>query len=180
MPENIYAAIEYTTCFNFTSLIHKIKDNLLKKYPTTRGESFIELMHKNLRPFTINDQQFEYACAPNHLGGYRWFVKCPKCGDSCLKLYLPTKYKNREQKYYCKHCHKLKNISLLLGNSKRYRLVVKPLKRLEKLRFLLLKKGMTPDKAQPMLDEYKKIEQELAACPEYRLWRFQKEHGIGI
>lgn len=66
----------------------------------------------------------------------------------------------------------------MLGSTKKYVKVIKPLRQLEKIRSLLLKKSMTPAKAQPLLDEYRRIEDELAASPEYRLWKFQKEHNI--
>jgi hypothetical protein len=178
MSEKVYESIESTTCFNFINLVGKIKSSLLKKYPEVKKAAFRELMYKNLLTFTLNDQQFDYTSRPNHLGGERWFVKCPKCGSPSLKLYLPSAHKNREQRYLCKSCHVLKNASLIMGATKRYRKVVKPLKRLERLRTLLLRKSMTPEKAQPLLDEYKRIEDALASSPEYRLWRFQKEHGL--
>jgi hypothetical protein len=91
-------------------------------------------------------------------------------------MYLPTGYKEKEQLYLCKLCHKLKNSSLILGDSKKYVKVYRPLRQLEKIKKLLLKRGMTPEKAQPFLEKYHKIESELAVSPEYRLWKFQKEH----
>jgi hypothetical protein len=173
-----YASIESTTCFNFNNLSKKVKVNLLKKFPQVKGKAFDELMYRSLCTFKLNGQEFDYMSSNNHLGGVRWYVKCPKCGRPALKLYLPSELKDREQQYLCKYCHKLKNASLLMGASKRYKKVVKPLKMLEKLRAQLLNKNMTPARAQPILEEYERIERELAASPEYRLWKFQKEHGI--
>lgn len=172
-----YASLESTTCFSFQNLVKKVKNNVRNRFPGKKEEEFREIMFKALSAFELNGQKFEYDFSLNHLGGERWFVKCPKCKNPCLKLFLPSKYKDREQKYLCKNCHKLKNASILLGSTKRYKKVVKPLKRLEWLRNQLLKKSMTPEKAKPFLDEYEHIEKELASSPEYRLFKFQKEHG---
>lgn len=178
MDSRKFAPIESTTCFNFNNLCSKIKKDLLKKNGNLRGKALDKQIVDSLKTFAINDQTFEYTSSKNHLGGRRWYVKCPKCKSLCLKLYLPTKYSDREQKYQCRDCHKLKNESLLLGNSTKYRKVVKPLKRLEKLRSMLLKKGLDPLKAKPILDEYERVEKDLSSSPEYRLYRFQKEHGV--
>lgn len=141
------------------------------------GEDFHNLMLDSLRTFSLNNQTFDYQHVTNHLGGVRWYVLCPKCGKQCLKLFLPSNFPDREQLYLCKRCHKLKNASLLLGATKRYKKVVRPLRKLEALKKQLMRKTLTPDKAQPMLNEYERIEAELSASPEYRLYRFQKEHG---
>jgi len=178
MDNRKFASLESTTCFNFNNLCTKIKKDLLKKNNNLRGKALDKDILENLKSFKINDQMFDFASSKNYLGGRRWYVKCPKCKNLCLKLYLPSKYKDREQKYLCRECHKLKNESLLLGNSPKYRKVVKPLKRLEKLRAQLLKKGLDPIKAKPLLDEYERVEKDLASSPEYRLYRFQKEHGV--
>ena len=180
MDTRKYASIESTTCFNFTNLVAKTKESLVKEYPGLKGKSLEDLIYKNLVTFNLNEQEFDYVSHPNNFCGVRWYVKYPRCSDPCLKLYLPNMHKDREQLYLCKNCHKLKNASLLMGHSKKYTKVVKPLKQLEKIRSQLLKKDMTPDKAKPLLDEYKKIEQELAASAEYRLMRFQKEHGMPV
>jgi len=171
-----YLAIETAACYNFAPLIKKIKDELKSKNRGLNHEDFTALMYKNLKEFSINGQKFEFAHQNNHLGGARWFVKCPKCGKHSFKLYLPTSATRREQLYLCKICHKLKNASSLMGASKKYRKVVKPLKTLERIKKSLLKKGMTPDKAAPLLDAYDKIEKELSSSPEYRLWKFQQKH----
>jgi hypothetical protein len=180
MDNRRYGSIEATTCLNFINLARKVKKNLQKKFSNIKGKDFDQLMCRSLKTFRINEQEFDYICTNNHLGGVRWYIKCPKCGRPALKLYLPQELKDREPKYLCKYCHKLKNASLLMGASKRYKKVVKPLKQLEKLRAQLLSKNITPEKAAPILAEYERIEKELAASPEYRLYKFQKEHGIAI
>jgi len=176
MPEKIWTAAESATCFDFNVLTTRIKKSLQKRYPEKTGEDFQALLYKSLKTFTINNQKFDFVRLPGKLGGFRWYVTCPKCGEKCFNLYLPTGYKDKEQLYLCKLCHKLKNFSLMLGNSKKYVKVYRPLKRMEKIKKLLLKRGMTPEKAQPYLAEYQKIESELAVSPEYRLWKFQREH----
>ena len=171
-----YVSVESTTCFSFFNLAKKIKRDLRLKFPDLDDDEFDKKMHESLKTFKLNNQEFEYHSIKNHLGGARWFVKCPKCGSDCLKLFLPSKHKDREQKYYCKKCHKLKNISLLLGASKRYKEVVKPLRKLEKIKSQVLSKKMTPERAAPLLDEYERIERELKISPAYRLWKFQNEN----
>lgn len=171
-----YLAIETAACFNFAPLIRRIKDELKNKNPGMSHEDFTALMYKNLGQFSINGQKFEYQHQNNHLGGARWFVKCPECGKPSFKLYLPRKETKRKQLYLCKVCHRLKNASSLMGASKKYKKVVKPLKALEKIKKSLLKKGITPDKAAPLLDAYDRIEKELNNSPEYRLWKFQQKH----
>ena len=178
MDNRKFVAIESTTCFNFCNLLAKIRENIKKKYPDLKGKSYSDLTLKSLKTFKLNDQEFEFKGMDNYLGGVRWFVLCPECHRNSQKLFLPSAHKDRKQLYLCKICHRLKNSSLLIGTSKRYKKVVKPLRHLEKIRAMLLKKNMTPEKAQPYLDEYKRIESELSSSPEYRLWRFQKEHGI--
>ena len=135
------------------------------------------MVFKSLKKFTLNNQIFEYSFRKNHLGGYRWYVLCPKCKATCLKLYLPNKFKDREQLYLCKDCHDLKNSSSLLGATNRYKKVVRPLKRLEAIKTALLKRNIQAGTAKDLLLEYEMIERELNASPEYRLWKFQRDHS---
>ncbi len=177
MQATKYVSCESTTSFSFFNLVRRVKNELKKKSPDLESEEFLNTMMQSLRTFTINGQTFDYTYVRNHLGGVRWYVLCPKCTKQCLKLFLPSKYEDRDQLYLCKNCHNLKNVSLLLGATKRYKKVVKPLKQLESLKKQLMRRNLSPEKAQPMLDEYDRIETELAASPEYRLYKFQKEHG---
>jgi len=179
LPDNVrYASTESAVCFSFSNFIKKVKEEVRRNFPDCSGDEYRKLVHKSLKNFTINDQTFDYTTNPNHLGGVRWFVKCPDCGRPCLKLYLPNKHKNREQRYLCQHCHKLKNSCLLLGSTTRYKKIFKPLKRMEKLKRKLLKKNISTEDAVPLLDEYQQIERELQNSPDYRLWKFQREHLV--
>lgn len=173
-----YVTLESADCLNFSPIINRLKKEIRKKFPTDSEEQFLVRMEGSLKSFTINGQVFEYSSRPNHLGGVRWYIRCPKCGRNCLKLYMPSQNKECEQLYFCKYCHNLKNASSLFGSSKKYQEVIKPLKRLHKLRSMLLKKTITTDKAQPLMEEYKRIERELVNSPVYNLYKFQKEHGL--
>lgn len=173
-----YRSAESATCFKFTELVVRVKKELKKKYPDIDENDLQEKMHQSLKKFSINDQTFEYLSFPNHLGGFRWYVLCPKCKNRSIKLYLPSKYPDRVQKYYCKNCHRLKNSSSLLGATKKYQKVVKPLKKLDVIKAKLLKRGTTPERAKELLAEYDRIERELRASPEYKLWEFRRKHGI--
>jgi hypothetical protein len=175
-------AIETAACYNFAPLFRKIKEEIKRDTPGVVRKSdipedkFRDIMFTYLHAFTINNQKFEYSYSPNHLGGERWFVNCPKCGKKCVKLYLPKANSKREQRYLCKICHRLKNASSLMGASRKYKEVIKPLKKLEKIKKLLIKDGMTAEKAAPLLNSYEKIEKELANSPVYRLWKFQQRY----
>ena len=171
--------VEAASVVNFRNLIIKVKKNLLTRYPKIKGDDFAELVHKSLDTFKINDQNFEYIYTPNGYG-MNWYVVCPKCKRKCVKLYLLTKATDREPLYLCRLCHKIKHASLLLASSKRYTKVIKPLKQLEQLRAKLLKRTNSSEKTKQLLDEYERIEKELAASSEYRLWKFQKEHGVQL
>lgn len=200
MLKTKFISSESTTSFCFSELCFKIKEEMKKKLVELSNSQIQEIcpaitldqlkerdtildfeiinqmVQRSLRKFVLNDQTFEYSFRKNHLGGYRWYVLCPKCRNPCLKLYLPNNYKDREQIYLCKKCHNLKNSSSLLGATSRYKKVIKPLKRLEAIKAILLKTKMSSDKAKVLLLEYEQIERELAASPEFRLWEFQKKY----
>ena len=174
MGSTKYESTESAKCFSFSNLVNKVKKELKEKRPDIDDESFFDLMNRSLNTFKLNEQVFEYEHQKNHLGGFRWYIKCPKCGTKSLKLYLPENLEDREQIYACKKCHKLKNTSALMGATNKYQKVVKPLKKLEALKKQLLKKSMKPEKAQSLIDEYERIERSLESSPEYRHWKFQQ------
>jgi len=175
-----YTPVESATCFAFNTLVQKIKKEIHKKHPEiTDFNKVNEIIYQGLCAFTINGQKFEFESKNNYLGGCRWFVKCPKCGKPKMHLYMPVKNPEKEQKYYCRNCHALRNVSLLLGNTARYINIIKPLRRLQKLRRKLTSSRISIAKAKPLLEEYERLEKELLASPDYRLWKFQMEHGKG-
>jgi len=171
-----WIANESAVSFNFNKLVKKIKGHIKKRFPEASPQEITEKIGENLKIFTINNQFFEYSNIPNELGGVRWFVLCPQCKKKSLKLFLP-KAIDREQLYLCKTCHKLKPSSMLLGNRKKYKEITRPLKRLEYIKKKLLKKSLSIDEAEKLMEEYEEIEKKLGNSKEYRLWKFKKEHG---
>jgi hypothetical protein len=204
IPKTKYISSESTTSFCFSELCKRIKKEVKDSYKKLSNEQikavypnvadyYLEnrngsipekvmhsLMLLRLKRFSINEQTFEYRSKKNYLGGFRWYVLCPRCRKPNLKLYLPNRYKDKEQLYLCKKCHGLKNSSSLSGATNKYKKVLKPLKRLETIKIILLSKGISPEKADPLLEEYERIERELKASPEYKLYKFQNEHSILI
>lgn len=202
MSRTKYISSESTTHFSFSELCSRLKKELKEKYPTLSDEQIKniypdvtkeqlkeketvipdeilhEMMNRSLKKFVLNNQTFEYSSYKNHLGGYRWYVLCPRCKKHSLKLFLPNRYKEKEQLYLCKDCHELKNSSSLLGATTQYKMIIKPLKKLEVIKAKLLKRSVNPEKSKKLLLEYEQIERELNACPTYRLWKFQREHVI--
>jgi hypothetical protein len=195
-----YLPAESTTSFCFSELCKRIKKEVKESYKNLSDHHIEDiypeitpeqlknrdqvpaqilqmLMLRRLKKFSINEQTFEYTSRKNNLGGFRWYVLCPKCGIPNLKLYLPNRYKDKTQLYLCKRCHDLKNSSSLQGATNRYKKVLRPLKRLEAIKINLLKKNISSDKAKPLLAEYEQIERELLASPEYKLYKFQNEHN---
>lgn len=175
MDTRKWISAESTICLNFSDLTKKLKANILDRYPDIDTERFADLMSRSLEKFSINKQFFEYTRASNNFGGYRWYINCPECGTPVMKLYLPSGFEDRKQLYLCKKCHRLRNASVILGRSKKYENILKPLKRLETIRNKLTKKGLSAKKAKPLIEEYERIEKELANSPEYRLYKFKKE-----
>lgn len=174
-----WEATESTISFNFCDLVKKVKTHLKKTYPENTPDEINAKIGKSIECFSINEQHFKYTASPNHLGGVRWYVLCPKCGKKSLKLYLP-KNKDREPLYLCKSCHKLKPSSMLLGNRKKYKTITRPLKRMELIKKKLLRRRLTPKEAEALLEEYSALEKVLSGSPEYKLWKFKKEHGKGV
>lgn len=169
-----YESTEATKCFSFSNLVNKVKTELREKHPNMDDQTFFDLMNKSLNTFKLNEQTFVYEYQENYLGGFRWYIKCPKCGTKSLKLYLPENFEDRDPVYACKKCHMLKNTSALMGATNKYQKVVKPLKKLESLRKQLMRKSMKPEKAKALIDEYERIERSLENSPEYRHWKFQQ------
>lgn len=172
-----YEAVEDTTAFDFSNLAKRIKEQIKIKKPDISTEDINLLILKNLKKFTINNQYFDFHVIPVKFGGMRWYVKCPKCESICSKLYLPTKFTDRIQKYLCKDCHKLRNRSLILGSTKKYKEVVRPIKRMEIIRDSLLKTHIPKEKAELLLKEYEDLENKLKNSNEYKLWKFRNEHS---
>jgi hypothetical protein len=197
--------IDAVVSFNFENLINKIKKDIkikysklslkekIKRYPdyVNKETSFHiptkllkKLMYEELQNFTLNNQTFEYTYTPTNYNGIRWFVRCPKCGVPYSKLFLPDKFKDREQRYLCRKCHNIVYISIMIGCTKLYKTVIKPLIKLERLKNKLKKmenrkrtnRNMWSKKYFAMQEEFNRLEKEINESPDYRLWKFSKEY----
>lgn len=167
----------YSVCVN--PLQKQIKQKVEKNHPECSKEEMYNLIYKELKNFSVHDQQFEYTSIDNYLGGFRWFFICPKCKNRTTKLFLPPpEAKNRDQQYLCKNCHKLKNQSAIQGQNSMYKKVTRPLKRMKEIEDKIAKGHLRPEKVQRLLDEYEKLERNLKASPEYRLFAFKKKHNL--
>jgi hypothetical protein len=165
-----------TSCFNFTPLLHKIREDIKKEFKSISIEEKVAKTEESLKSFSINNQVFEYLKQPATLGGVRWYILCPKCKRPVLKLYLPTTA-DREPFYFCRSCHSLKPSSLIYEHNNRYQSITRPLKRMDLIRRKLLKKNIDMNEAKNLLEEYEQLEKMLYDTPEYKLWIFKKEHS---
>jgi hypothetical protein len=146
--------------------------------PETTSTALMVLIEAELKKFSVNDQRFEYTCSGGHYG-LRWSFVCPKCHNTCTKLFLPpTLVADKEHLYLCKRCHKLKNMSELGGTSKMYRVVLKPMKRLKEIEAKIAKGHLKQEDMVNMLNEYERVEAEIRDTPEYRLYQFKQKHGL--
>jgi len=171
--------VEKCSSININSLQKTIKKLIKRDYPDSSIEEVYTHSLEHLSKFTVNDQLFEYEALKNHLGGHRWFFLCPKCGNRASKLFLPPEGTgNREKRYLCKTCHKLKNQSALQGQNNMYRKVTKPLKRMKEIQDKINRGHLKSEKVQELLDEHDTLEQGLKDSPEYRLFMFKKKHNM--
>ncbi len=180
IDDRSYGTCENTTSYKFSELFSKVKKSINASLPDLTCDQEIHMVLEELKNFKLNGQTFdvEHEAMPN--GGIRWYVKCPECMVRTTILYLPTQLEDREQKYLCKYCHKLKPASLRYGSSTYYLKILKPIKRLDKVKSLLLNKRLKPDETTKLLDEYEALKKELNSCAEYRLIKFKQEHGVNV
>ena len=170
--------VEKCSSININPLQKTIKKLIKRDYPDSPVEEVYVHTLNELKKFSVNDQLFKYKALKNHLGGHRWFFLCPKCGKRANKLFLPPNgTKNRERKYLCKICHKLKNQSALQGQNNMYRKVTKPLKRMKEIQDKINRGHLKSEKVQQLLSEHDALENELKNSPEYRLYTFKKKYN---
>jgi hypothetical protein len=177
--------IELCTCVSISALQTAIKKVVTKDYPDSTEQENYDHTLAELKKFTINDQYFDYVAIKNYMGGYRWFFVCPKCKKRAGKLFLPPygtslrkNAKHREHLFLCKDCHKLKNQSAIANQSKIYKNVTKPLKRLKFIEDRIAKGHIRPDGIKELLDEHESIEKGLKESQEFRLYSFKKKHNL--
>jgi len=170
--------VEKCTSININSLQKTIRKINRRDYPDSTVEEAYTHTQDELKKFSVNDQVFEYEALQNHLGGHRWFFLCPKCKSRASKLFLPPEGTNREPRYLCKACHKLKNQSALQGQNNMYRMVTKPLKRMKEIQNKIQRGHLKSSKVQELLKEHDDIEKNLKDSPEYKLYVFKKKHNM--
>lgn len=170
--------VEKCTSININSLQKTIKKIIKRDYPDATVEEVYIHTSNELKEFSVNDQIFDYEALQNHLGGHRWFFLCPRCEKRASKLFLPPEGMNREPRYLCKVCHKLKNQSALQGQNNMYRRVTKPLKRMKDIQNKIQRGHLKSEKVQALLEEHDNIEKELKESPEYKLYVFKKKHNL--
>lgn len=169
---------EMCTSILISDLQKEVRKLIRRDYPDATPEEVYQHFQEELSKFQINGQHFEYVSLPARLGGHRWYFKCSKCNKRVSKLFLPPINMPLEQKYLCKKCHGLLNQSAVMGGTKTYNNVIRPLKRMKEIEKRLERGYLTSEKTQALLDEYDKIEKKLKSSPEYRLYMFRKKHGM--
>ena len=162
-----YSSIETANCLDMNRLIGAIKEGIAKASPSTDPEGVRTAITANLEKFSVNEQKFEFTSIPNRLGGNSWMILCPKCSRRVIKLYLPTA-DGKEQKYQCKECHMLRPPSALYGPTRRYREMVRPLRRMERIKEILNGSSLSEIKTRELLDEYEGLEKDVRASTFYR------------
>jgi HAMP domain-containing protein len=171
--------VETCTSICINALQKSIKKLLARDYPDSTPEETYAHTMEELQKFSVNDQIFEYDAMKNYLGGYRWFFLCPKCKHRASKLFLPPMgAKNRDHKYYCKVCHRLKNQSAIMGANSMYKKVTRPLRRMKEIEDKISRGHLKSERVQDLLDEYETLERSLKETKEYRLYSFKKTHNL--
>jgi hypothetical protein len=161
--KGIYSSVESAHCLDVNRLVKKIKAAVKDSYhKNSKGEELTakevsEAVEHNLSVFTLEDQVFEFFNIPNKLGGFRWLAKCNKCGSHVLKMYKPE----GATQYLCKDCHSLRSPSALYGPTRRYKEVVRPMRRMERIKEILAASNLSEPKTKELLDEYDKLEKSL-------------------
>lgn len=174
-------SVEQCSSIACNTLQKNIKKLINKEFPGATEDEVFSHTQAELVKFEINGQIFKYDYMRNQLGGYRWFFLCDKCNKKANKLFLPPKEAvGYEHQYLCKRCHKLKNESVLKANSKLYKSVLRPLKKLREIEQKLEIGHLRPEKTKELLDEYDAIEKEMKSTPEYRLYVFKRKRGLKI
>lgn len=163
-----FSSVEEANCLDVNNLVKQIKISVLRSYPEMGADDVRLEVGKNLELFKVDGQSFKFTSIPNKLGGKRWMVFCPHCDKRVIKLYKPTEDTPKEQSYFCKECHNLKPPSALYGPTRRYKEVVKPVRRMEQIKKTLKNKNLSDEKTKEYLDEYDKLKAQVQGSTFYR------------
>jgi hypothetical protein len=171
--------IENSYQFLVKPLIDKVKKDILLNNPSICQEDLKAQIISLATEIDVHGQKLNFVPAVNHLGGYRWFALCPKCGTRVIKLFLPQEAFQKDSRYLCKACHGLKNTSEVYGASTVYTKVLRPLKKLEKIKKQLdSSRVMARKNFAGMVEEYEMLKKTLTESPEYKLYKIRLESSI--
>ena len=174
-----YASTESASCLLVNELAKRIKNHLVKNGAASKANSddLLDKLRAGLESIEVEGQRFVYTSKRNHLGGARWFASCPKCGAQCVKLFKPDHSSlGRENRYLCAKCHGLKSPSALYGPTSKYRDVVKPLKRMMKIRETIrTSKKLSDDDTRGLMKEHEQLKEAMLASAVYQRLKFKLE-----
>jgi hypothetical protein len=168
--KGIYSSVETAHCLDVNRLVGRIKEAVKTSYSQKSGEGELtardvsDAVEHNLKMFSLENQTFEFFSIANKLGGFRWLAKCPQCESHILKLYKPE----GSDKYLCKDCQNLRPPSALYGPTRRYKEVIRPMRRMERIKEILATSNLSEIKTKALLDEYEKLEKTLKDSTFYR------------
>lgn len=166
--KGLYNSVESAHCLDVNRLASKIKSSVkeasTKNGKTLTAEMVAQAVAMNLSKFLLDTQSFDFTSVPNKLGGSRWLVLCPKCSKRVLKLYKPS----GAELFCCKDCYNLRSPSALYGPTRRYREVVKPLRRMERIKEILATSHLSEVKTKTLLDEYDLLDKQVQSSTFYR------------
>jgi len=172
-----YSSVESAHCLKVQNIVNAIKDSASEKNPDISSDDLQTIVKGQIKNFQIHKQKFKFSSTENHLGGNRWYMHCPECDRKSLKLYKPDNGEESE-KYLCKDCHNLKSPSSLHGPTKMYREVIRPLRRMKKIREML-DRPISSKKATTLVEEYEGLERHLKSSDQYKIYKFKVRNGGG-
>ena len=173
-----YVSTEAASCLHINSLAQKVKKQLLREGLVSKSdqEAMHSIMSTHLTNLEVDGQKFQFSSSRNHLGGARWFALCPKCGAKSIKLFKPDRVPGMEQSYMCAKCHGLKSPSALYGDTTKYRDVIRPLKRMTKIREILrTSRKLTDEDTASLMKEHEKLKIEMESSVIYQRLKFKLE-----
>lgn len=162
-----YSSIEDANCLDVNRLVAGIKKAIVKSYKGLDADTVRAEVGKNLGVFKVEEQSFNFTSIENKLGGIRWMVFCPKCESRVIKLYLPE-VDGGESRYLCKDCHNLRPPSALYGPTRRYKELIRPQRRMEKIKTKLRNTNLSDAHTKDLLDEYDKLDEQVRSSTFYR------------
>lgn len=162
-----FSSVEDAHCLDVNRLVAKLKEAIFNNYGVIDADTTREKVGESLQELVVEGQSFEFTSAANKLGGKRWMVFCPNCSKRVIKLYKPSD-ETAVQRYYCKDCHNLRPPSALYGSTRRYREMVRPMRRMERIKSTLQGKNLSESKTKELLDEYDKLEDQVKNSTFYR------------